>query len=84
MERLTKPSADGKGWALITPDTPDSNTAIERLAKYENVHEQLIERQIYLEAEMEKLREHSMQKSGKFKELLTRKLMNKAILDLFE
>ena len=79
MERLTVPSKDGNGYEA----SGSTGETIQRLAMYENAHEQLLSRQEDVEKEMEKLRGEGKQKSGRFKELLARKLINKVILELF-
>lgn len=86
MERLTKLSATGEycidksmvnnreeGWY---------GEAIEKLAKFENLYDYLIDKQRTIPAEMEKLRRENKTKTYKFKELMAQKLTNQTLLNL--
>ena len=58
--------------------------AIDKLAKYENIYDDLILKQSQISKELEKLRLEGKTKSVKFKQLLTNKITNNNILILFE
>lgn len=61
-----------------------SGDAIDKLAKFENIYEDLLKKQEIIIIEIDKL--HSEGKNGtvKFKQLLANKLTNKNILAIFE
>jgi hypothetical protein len=80
MERMTVRAGDGYN---LTGDYSDED-AVQRLGHYENAHMELVARQVLVEQELEKLRAEGRQKSGRFKELIARKLVNQSILDLLE
>ncbi len=57
-------------------------TAINRLAFYENIFDELSSEQLKISKEMEKLRIEGKGKSVKFKELMVKKLTNSNVLSL--
>lgn len=88
MKRVTKILEDK---SYIVPinlisqkETCYTGGAIEKLAKYENLHEELIKKQNEIIKEMEKLKSQGKNKSVKFKQLLTEKISNNNILSIFE
>jgi len=58
--------------------------AVNKLAKFENIYDDLISQQSKISKELEKLRLESKTHSVKFRQLLTNKLTNNNILMLFE
>ena len=87
IKRLTKLSSSGDYYVL------DSNMvfcvndeyrgeAVEKLAKFENLHQYLMEMQKNIPAEMDKLREQNKTKSYRFKELMAQKLLHENMLNL--
>jgi hypothetical protein len=85
MERLTKliegndfyitSSIDGK-----LDEEGYYGEAVEKLAKFENLYESIIEKQSSLANELEVLRAAGKEKNFKFKELLGQKIMNEMLL----
>lgn len=61
-----------------------SGDAISKLAKFENVHSDLVLKQNEISKELEKLRTEDKTHSVKFKQLLANKMTNNIILILFE
>lgn len=61
-----------------------SGDAINKLAKFENVYDDLISKQSEISKELEKLRLVGKTHSVKFKQLLTNKITNNNILILFK
>lgn len=58
--------------------------AIIRLAKFENIYEDLIKGQEQIPKEMEKLRSEEKTKSVRFKELMVKKMTDASIINLFK
>ena len=58
--------------------------AISKLAKFENIYDDLISKQSEISKELEKLRLEGKTHSVKFKQLLTNKITNNNIIILFE
>jgi len=58
--------------------------AITRLAKFENIYEDLLASQSQIPKELEKLRNEGKTKSVRFKELMVQKLMNGNIINLIK
>lgn len=58
--------------------------AAERLARFEDMAEEIAAQQKTLEAEMEPLRAQGKTKSARFRELMGRKLMNQNLLILLQ
>jgi hypothetical protein len=61
-----------------------SGEAVNKLAKFENMYDDLIVKQNKISREMEKLRQEGKERTVKFKQLLANKLTNNNILILFE
>jgi hypothetical protein len=88
MDRLTK-SLDSNFY--IIDDTKiqhDANgyfgDAISRLAKFENIYDDLLAKQNEISKELEKLRLEGKTHSVKFKQLLVNKITNNNIMILFK
>ncbi|PKM76658.1 MAG: hypothetical protein CVU90_11255 [Firmicutes bacterium HGW-Firmicutes-15] len=58
--------------------------AITRLAKFENIYEDLIASQIQIPKELEKLRNEGKTKTVRFRELMVNKMTNANIINLFK
>jgi hypothetical protein len=58
--------------------------AITKLAKFENIYEDLIASQSQIPKELEKLRNEGKTKTVRFKELMVRKMTNANIINLFK
>ena len=88
MERVTKFSEDKNfivAKNLISPKGDCyTGEAIEKLAKYENLHEELRKKQIKIIKEMEELKSQDKNKTVKFKQLLAEKISINNILSIFE
>lgn len=88
MNRLTK--ATSKNSYIIDDTTIQqdengySGEAINKLAKFENMYEAIVEQQDEISKELEKLRIEGKTHSVKFKQLLANKLTNSNILMIFE
>jgi hypothetical protein len=65
-------------------DSGYSGDAIDKLAKFENMVEETILKQEELSKELEILRNKQQTKLYKFRELLTHKLINNAIITILE
>lgn len=61
-----------------------SGEAVNKLARFENVYEDLVSKQSEISKEMEKLRLEGKTHSVKFKQLLANKLTNSNILTIFK
>ncbi len=89
MTRLTKES-DIKGVYFIDNEMADHNNngytgeAINKLAKFENIFEDLLSSQVKISEELEILRNQGKTNSLKFKELMVKKLTNNNVLILFK
>jgi len=86
-ERLTKLSESKEFYVTANiegklGDEGYFGDAVEKLAKFENLHDYLVERQICIPKELEALRNEGKSKTVKFKELLAQKLINETLLDL--
>lgn len=79
MVRLTKKSEQNK--YMIDPLQLDE--AVERLAIFENIYEDLIKSQGDIHKELEKLRSEDKTKTVKFKELMVKKLTNNNMIIQF-
>jgi hypothetical protein len=89
MERLTTKFEKGEKYLLkkefvIACESGFSGEAAEKLAKFENFYEELFASQEILGKELDKLRSEGKEKSTKFRELFTKKLMNNSILILLK
>ena len=80
MERLTQKT--GGTFGLSEGRTAEE--AIQRLGHCEEALQLMLDRQALIERELEKLRGEGKQKSGRFKEMVARKLMNQGFLEMFE
>lgn len=81
MERLTKKLDDQDNYIV---DNDKLNQAINKLAIFENIYEELNAEQIEISKKLEDLRNEGKMKSLKFRELMTKKLTNSAVLTLFK
>ena len=81
MERLTK-KLDDKDIYIVDNDKIDQ--AINKLAIFEDIYEELNAEQIEISKKLEVLRNEGKMKSLKFRELMTKKLTNSAVLTLFK
>ena len=87
MERKTK---WGNGRAVIDPLQLSPTEAgyigpgAEALARYEDVHQELLAQQTRLGAQLEQLRLDGKTKSARSRELLGKKLTNSALLSLLQ
>lgn len=86
MDRLTKTHDNGiyivEDAKVQHRENGYSGDAISKLAKFENICDDLISRQGEISKELEKLRSEDKIHSVKFKQLLTNKLMNNNIIIL--
>ncbi len=87
MSRLSKKSDAGTVYVvaedLVTPVAQGySGAAIQRLAAYENIVDELAASQLRIAADMERLRNMGRTNSVQFKQLLAEKLMNSNMLVL--
>lgn len=80
MERLTK-KLDNNNYIV---DNDRLNQAINKLAIFENIYEELNAEQIEISKKLEVLRNEGKMKSLKFRELMTKKLTNSTVLALFK
>ncbi len=88
MVRLTKVLIDNGSYTvddnMITHDINGySGPAVERLASFENIYDDLVLKQNEISKELEKLRNEGKTHSVKFKELMVKKLTNSNIIILF-
>ncbi len=75
MERLTQRTE--RGWQV---EEGRLEEAVERLARFEDVYQSLVEEQAQLAAKMEPLKAAGRQKSAQFREMLGKKLVNQQLL----
>lgn len=76
---------------LTTRKEPDSyqvdpshiEEAIQRLGRYEDILEAFLYKQESIKSEMETLRAQGKMKTGRFRELLGRKVLNQSVLEQF-
>jgi hypothetical protein len=85
MERLTKRVAHKEFFVSSSIEGKLENEgyygeAVEKLAKFENLCDSIIEKQSSLAEELEALRAAGKEKNFKFKELLGQKIMNEMLL----
>lgn len=87
MNRLTKALDSNRYIVDETKVQHDTNgysgDAISKLAKYENLYDDLMSKQSEISKELEKLRLEGKTHSVKFKQLLANKLTNNNIIILF-
>lgn len=87
MKRITKLSGN---IYIIDKVTISENSeyyygeAIDKLAKYEILHEELRNKQLKIIKEMDDLKKQGKNKTVHFKQLLTEKITNNNILSIFE
>lgn len=88
MDRLTRMLGNNEYIAdditLNHVDNGYTGEAITRLAKFENIYEDLIASQNQIPKELEKLRNEGKTKSVRFRELMVTKMTNANIIDLFK
>ena len=88
MVRLTKSNNNTDFYVEETEinhtDKGYCGNAINRLALFENIYDDVFKSQIELHNELEKLRVEGKTKSLKFKELMIKKLTNTNAIILFE
>ncbi|MDL2205839.1 hypothetical protein LJC33_02870 [Eubacteriales bacterium OttesenSCG-928-N13] len=70
--------------SLYHLESDEVQAAIEQLARYENFHEQLLQDQIDAERELAELRGQNKQKTVKFRELLTNRMIESNILAMLK
>lgn len=89
MERMTK-ATDCRDIYIVDESnvklagTEYSGEAINKLAKFENVYDDLISKQSELSKELDKLRAEGKTNTVKFKQLLVNKMNNNNVLVLFK
>ncbi len=89
MARLTRALVKSECYAVdddkVTHDVNGySGEAIIKLAKFENIYDDLLASQNNISKELERLRNEGKKNSVKFRELLGKKLMNSHTIILFE
>jgi len=89
MERLTKTLGKKDfyiaGELTLNPDVNGyTGAAANRLAAFENLYEDLINKQLQIPQALEKLRNEEKTKTVRFRELMVEKMMNDTILNLFK
>lgn len=65
-------------------DEKDMQRAVERLAVFEGIYENIVNEQTLLSEQMAVLRAEGKEKSVKFKELMVKKLNNSNVISLFK
>lgn len=87
LGRLTR-AFDSKFYVDDTKVKQDVNgysgEAINKLAKFENIYEDLLESQSKIPKELERLRNEGKTKSVTFKELMVKKMSNANMINLFK
>lgn len=89
MERITRMQGDNDLYIVdeltLNNDVNGyTGEAITRLARFENIYEDLIASQSQIPKELEKLRKEGKTKSVRFKELMVMKMTNANIINLFK
>lgn len=89
MNRLTRKQGNGSGYQVdiqqIQPlEEGYAGPAVERLAKLENLWEDLEQKQKEISQKLEQLRGEGRTKSAQFRELMGKKLSNSYVLALFK
>ena len=87
MERIThriNTCAKAPQDSVEMADGAVQGTAIERLAQYEDLCEELLAKQSKIAQQMEELRMQGREKSVKFRELFAQKLTNASFLSLLQ
>lgn len=87
MNRLTKRLGSDNFYVPDDKVKHDENgyfgEAVSKLARFENIYDDLIAKQSEISKELEKLRSEDKTKTVKFKQLLANKMTNNNILILF-
>jgi len=89
MERLTR-ALDNNEFYIVDDDKVNhdvngySGDAINKLAKFENIYDDLLASQDEISKELERLRNAGKTHSLKFKELMAKKFTNNNIIILFK
>ncbi|ETA78955.1 hypothetical protein [Youngiibacter fragilis] len=81
MVRFTRLSEDGRKYvadagSMTIADGNCTGELIERLAKFENMHEHIMKEHEELPKELQALRDAEKTKTYKYRDVFTRKLMN--------
>lgn len=88
MSRLTQKSDKGLYFTSndkVTQDTTGyAGDAVEKLAKFEDMYDDLISKQAEITEELEKLRQEGKMHTARFKQLLDRRIANNTIIIIFE
>lgn len=88
MNRLTRLLDNNNFYVVDDAIQHDANgysgDAISKLAKFQNIYDDLISRQIEISKQIEKLRLEGKTHSVTFKQLMVSKLTNNNIIKLFE
>lgn len=88
MDRLTKPLNKGSYLADLTQVSSDprgcTGEAINRLGRFEDFYERLLESQREIPKALQKLRSEGKEKTVTYKELLAKKLIASQILMLLK
>jgi hypothetical protein len=77
LRRLTRLNAEKK----YLLEYSDLQEAINRLARFENLCEELVEESKSLPAELERLKGEGKEKTVSYRELMAKKLLNKSVLN---
>lgn len=80
MDRLTRKLDNTENY---TVEDGNITRAINKLAIFENIYEELEAEQIEISKKLEVLRNEGKMKSLKFRELMTKKLTNTTVLTIF-
>ena len=83
-EKLSKTQYQVTKSALQEMEKGYTGQAIDRLAAFENVYAEVWESQQALPEQLEKLRAAGREKTVQFRELMTKKMTNAMILNLFK
>lgn len=89
MERLTR-AFENDEFYIVDGDKVNhdangySGDAINKLAKFENIYDDLVANQSEISEELERLRNEDKTHSFKFKELMAKKFTNNNIITLFK
>lgn len=88
MARLTEKNAQGMyevaAAAIVEQADGYGGEAIEKLAKFENAYDELLQIQQMIAADLDRLRQEGRNNSHQFKEKLAYKTMNANTLSLFQ
>lgn len=87
MSRLTKVSKEGyrvSNEQVKLVENGYAGEAIDRLAQFENIYDNLIAEQGKISQQLEELRNTGKKNSVKFKELLLKKLNNSFVISIYK